>query len=47
MTQIYHELRENNNIERWYYGHFHRSYFTVINETNFIGLGINELSSPI
>jgi UDP-2,3-diacylglucosamine pyrophosphatase LpxH len=47
MTKIYAELQENNNIEKWYYGHYHRSFLSEINGTTFYGLNINEFSRPI
>lgn len=47
LTRIYNELSENNTIERWYYGHFHKSFNETYKGTKFYGLAINELSNPI
>jgi UDP-2,3-diacylglucosamine pyrophosphatase LpxH len=42
MTQIYEELKVNNSLETWLFGHFHHSYQKQIADTNFIQLGIQE-----
>lgn len=36
-------LRRNNNIQYWFYGHFHQEYLTNEGPTLFRGLAINEL----
>lgn len=42
VTKLYEHLKKNNNIIKWYYGHFHNSYNLYYDNTNFIGLNINE-----
>lgn len=43
LTEMYNILAKNNDIEKWYFGHFHRSTFLTIQHTSFIGLDIDEL----
>ena len=45
LTQIYNELNENNNKRYWFYGHFHKTFTTVINDTTFYALNINEIKT--
>lgn len=43
LTKIYEDLVNNgNNIKQWYYGHFHHHFSSVIDNTKFIGLAIDE-----
>lgn len=42
VTKLYEELKKNNNIAKWYYGHFHMSNNLPYDKTLFIGLNINE-----
>ena len=45
LFQMYDNLTHNgNNISKWFYGHFHSSYKTPYNGTDFIGLDINEVA---
>lgn len=47
LTQMYYNLKENNNIKYWFYGHFHQSNSMEYNDTKFIGLNINEFKEII
>jgi len=42
ITRMYDILKENNNISKWFYGHFHRHNITKYDDTDFIMLDINE-----
>lgn len=43
LFQLYDNLTNNGNVlKKWYYGHFHDSYFMKHFDTDFIGLNINE-----
>jgi UDP-2,3-diacylglucosamine pyrophosphatase LpxH len=42
LTVMYAILKENNHIEKWFYGHFHRTHAAYYEDTDFIMLGINE-----
>ncbi len=42
IKNMYEILTTNNQIEKWYYGHYHQSNVETISETDFILLGINE-----
>jgi len=43
LTKLYNILKENNPIEKWFYGHFHRTELTVHNGIEFHLLDINEI----
>lgn len=43
LTKLYNILKENNVIEKWFYGHFHRTELTVKDGTDFHLLDINEI----
>ena len=43
VTQIYDILKKNNNIHKWFYGHFHDKFFTEKDGVQFHGLDIMEL----
>ena len=43
MQEMYEILKENNNINNWYYGHFHASHTQKIDGTKFTLLNINEI----
>lgn len=42
LTKMYEILKENNNISKWFYGHFHRSNAMYYEDTDFVLVGINE-----
>jgi predicted phosphodiesterase len=42
LTEMYEILKENNFIEKWFYGHFHRTHAAYYEDTDFVMLGINE-----
>ena len=42
LTKIYNDLKKNNNLNAWYYGHFHHHFSNIINNTKFVCLNINE-----
>lgn len=42
LQKMYDILKENNNIKKWFYGHFHSSNKETINNTEFITLDIDE-----
>ena len=44
MNKIYNKLIENNDIKKWYYGHFHMSSKTYIDDTVFILLDCDEIT---
>lgn len=43
LTELYNILKENNVIDKWFYGHFHNSKLTEYNGTDFHLLGIHEI----
>ena len=43
LDEMYHILKKNNNIEKWFYGHFHDTVKTKHEETEFILLDIDEM----
>lgn len=43
ITEMYNILIKNNDIQKWCFGHFHRSSYLNIQHTEFICLNINEL----
>jgi UDP-2,3-diacylglucosamine pyrophosphatase LpxH len=43
LTNVYNKLKENNNIQSWYYGHFHASHSEIINNTKFKLLNVYEM----
>lgn len=43
LTKLYNILKENNVIEKWFYGHFHRTELTEKDGTDFHLLDINEI----
>lgn len=43
LTRMYEILKENNNIGKWLYGHYHKHNAEFYEDTDFITLGINEL----
>ena len=47
VAQMYEILKENNLIEKWFYGHFHRTNAEYYEETDFVMLGINEFREVI
>lgn len=42
MSNMFNDIRENNNIKKWFHGHFHESIKTNVFDTEFISLGIDE-----
>ena len=44
-TTVYKELCINNKIDKWFYGHFHFSNTSIINDTMFCLLDIDEMKS--
>lgn len=42
LTEMYEILKKNNSIDKWFYGHFHRSHSAYYEDTDFVMLGINE-----
>lgn len=43
LTEIFHRLKKNNNIESWIYGHFHMSKNMMYDDTKFVLLNSGEL----
>ena len=47
ISELCNILRKNNNIQYWFYGHFHKEYLTNEGPTLFRGLEINQLYNHI
>lgn len=43
ISKMYDILIKNNNIKKWYYGHFHKHYEMLYDNTKFICLDINDI----
>lgn len=42
MTEIYHQLKTNNTMKYWCYGHFHNNTYMQFNDTKFICVDMND-----
>jgi predicted phosphodiesterase len=42
MTDIFNILKKNNNIKKWFYGHYHDTYKEIVYGTEFVLLNIDE-----
>ncbi len=47
ISSMFTELKKNNNIKSWYYGHFHNSSIIYNDSTEFICLNINEFKQVL
>ena len=43
ITEVHDILKKENDLEYWFYGHFHRSHRDLMGPINYVLLGINEL----